>query len=66
MRQCNQDNGGLLAARDWLWQRHVFDDKLQDGHTLVTGDFDGMDEIMGCRPVAPSPIPSHPPTTEVL
>jgi len=31
-----------------LWQRHVIDDTLQEGHALVTGDFDGdgQDEII--------------------
>jgi hypothetical protein len=31
-----------------LWHRHVIDDTLQEGHALVTGDFDcdGMDEIV--------------------
>ena len=31
-----------------LWQRHVIDDTLQEGHALVTGDFDGdgRDEIV--------------------
>ena len=31
-----------------LWQRHVIDDTLQEGHALVTADFDGdgMDEIV--------------------
>ena len=33
---------------DGLWHRHVIDDTLQEGHALVTGDFDGdgMDEII--------------------
>jgi hypothetical protein len=31
-----------------FWHRHVIDDTLQEGHALVTGDFDGdgMDEIV--------------------
>jgi hypothetical protein len=31
-----------------LWQRHVIDDSLSEGHALVTGDFDGdgQDEIV--------------------
>ena len=31
-----------------LWQRHVIDDTLHEGHALVTGDFDGdgQDEIV--------------------
>jgi hypothetical protein len=31
-----------------LWQRHVIDERLSEGHALVTGDFDGdgMDEIV--------------------
>ncbi len=31
-----------------LWQRHVIDDTLQEGHALVTADFDGdgQDEIV--------------------
>jgi hypothetical protein len=34
--------------RDGLWRRQVLDDKLREGHALVTGDFDGdgMDEIV--------------------
>lgn len=35
-------------ASEGLWQRHVIDDRLQEGHALVVGDFDGdgMDEIV--------------------
>ena len=33
---------------DGLWHRHVIDDTLQEGHALVTADFDGdgQDEIV--------------------
>ena len=33
---------------DGLWQRHVIDDTLHEGHALVTADFDGdgQDEIV--------------------
>ena len=33
---------------DTTWQRQVIDESLTDGHTIVTGDFDGdgLDEIV--------------------
>jgi hypothetical protein len=38
----------IYRQRGGAWQRNVIDDKLVDGHTIVTGDFngDGNDEVV--------------------
>jgi len=38
----------IYRQRGGSWQRNVIDDKLVDGHTIVTGDFngDGNDEVV--------------------
>src|SRR6185503_5081443 len=42
----------IYHQRNGTWQRQVIDDSLVDGHTIVTGDFDGdgrEDVIAGFR-----------------